>query len=113
MLRCALWRESFITRQLGGLTGVPPKFEPSLPVLVAPFAVGFSAYSVTSGRIDLFAESLYALTLLPLAVLLSRLRHATSSCRFSGRGGRSALPWLLLRSPVRPQRLCCSARSGA
>ncbi|MGI4958400.1 MAG: SLAC1 anion channel family protein [Janthinobacterium lividum] len=61
---------------------LPPALEPSLLILVAPFAVGFSAYVVTAGQVDLFAECLYALTLFILVVLLGRLRHAASCCPF-------------------------------
>ena len=52
-----------------------PALQPSLLILVAPFAVGFSAYVTTTGGIDLFAESLYMLMVFVLAVLLGRLRH--------------------------------------
>ncbi|OON60083.1 C4-dicarboxylate ABC transporter [Massilia sp. KIM] len=52
-----------------------PALQPSLLILVAPFAVGFSAYVTTVGAIDLFAEALYMLSLFLLAVLLGRLRH--------------------------------------
>ena len=51
-------------------------------ILVAPAAVGFSGYVVTIGRVDLFAESLYALTLFLLAVLSGRLRHLGGACPF-------------------------------
>jgi tellurite resistance protein len=52
-----------------------PTLQPSLLILVAPFAVGFSAYVTTTGAIDLFAEALYMLMVFVLAVLLGRLRH--------------------------------------
>lgn len=52
-----------------------PAMQPSLLIMVAPFAVGFSCYVATTGAIDLFAESLYMLTVFTLAVLLGRLRH--------------------------------------
>ena len=51
-------------------------------ILLAPFAVGTSAYVATTGRVDLFAESLFALTLFMLAVLLGRLRYLTACCPF-------------------------------
>jgi tellurite resistance protein len=51
-------------------------------IMIAPFAVGFSAYVETVGRVDLFAECLYMLTLFMLAVLLSRLRHLGTCCPF-------------------------------
>jgi tellurite resistance protein len=49
--------------------------QPSLLILVAPFAVGFTAYVITTDAIDLFAQALYMLMLFVLAVLLGRLRH--------------------------------------
>jgi tellurite resistance protein len=52
-----------------------PALQPSLLIMAAPFAVGFSAYTATTGAIDLFAEGLYMLMLFMLAVLLGRLRH--------------------------------------
>lgn len=61
---------------------MPDELQPSLLILVAPFAVGASAYTVTTGRIDLFAQSLYLLSLFMLAVLLGRLRHLGRCCPF-------------------------------
>jgi tellurite resistance protein len=61
---------------------MPDSLQPSLLILVAPFSVGFSSYVVTVGRIDLFAESLYFLTLFVLAVLLGRLRMLRQCCPF-------------------------------
>ncbi len=55
---------------------------PSLLILVAPFAVGYSAYTVTAGQADMFAEALYGLTLFMLAVLLGQLRHLPLCCPF-------------------------------
>ncbi len=54
---------------------LPDALKPSLLILVAPFAVGYSAYTVTAGQADLFAEALYMLMLFVLAVLLGQLRH--------------------------------------
>lgn len=56
--------------------------QPSLLILVAPFAVGFSSYVTTTGQVDLFAQSLYVLTLFMLAVLLNRLRSLANCCPF-------------------------------
>lgn len=53
-----------------------PGLQPMLLILVAPAAVGFSAYVATLGRVDMFAEGLYGLMLFLLAVLLGRLRRA-------------------------------------
>ena len=49
---------------------------------LAPFAVGASAYIATTGRVDLFAEALYVLTLFMLVVLLGRLRYLAQCCPF-------------------------------
>ena len=61
---------------------MPDALQPSLLILVAPFAVGFSTYLTTTGQVDLFAEALYALTLFMLAVLLNRLRNLVQCCPF-------------------------------
>lgn len=59
---------------------LPAAIKPSLLVLVAPFAVGYSTYTVTVGRTDLFAEALFMLTLFLLVVLLAQLRDLPVSC---------------------------------
>jgi tellurite resistance protein len=59
-----------------------PALEPSFLILVAPFAVGMSAYVATTGQVDLFAKSLYALTIFTLVVMLGRLRHLAQCCPF-------------------------------
>ncbi|QEY71634.1 SLAC1 anion channel family protein [Pseudomonas denitrificans (nom. rej.)] len=56
--------------------------QPSLLILLAPFAVGFSAYVSIVGEIDRFASALYMLTLFMLAVLAGRLRHLARNCPF-------------------------------
>ena len=61
---------------------MPDALQPSLLILVAPFAIGFSAYVTTTGQVDLFAQSLYMLTLFMLAVLLGRLRRLARCCPF-------------------------------
>ena len=61
---------------------MPDALKPSLLILVAPFAVGYSTYSVTAGQTDLFAEALYMLTLFVLAVLLGQLRTLPLCCPF-------------------------------
>lgn len=55
---------------------------PSLLILLAPFAVGFSAYVSVVGEVDRFASALYMLTLFFLAVLLGRLSYLLKSCPF-------------------------------
>ncbi len=52
---------------------LPDVLQPALLMLVAPFAVGFSAYMATAGHDDLFADSLYMLTLFMYAVIVWRL----------------------------------------
>jgi tellurite resistance protein len=62
---------------------MPDSLKPTLLILVAPFAVGYSTYAVTGGaRDDLFAEALYMLTLFILTVLLGQLRHLLICCPF-------------------------------
>jgi len=61
---------------------MPDSLKPTLLILLAPFAVGFSSYVATTGQVDLFAESLYVLTLFVLAVLLGQLRNLPSCCPF-------------------------------
>ena len=61
---------------------LPDALKPSLLILVAPFAVGYSAYTVTTGQTDLFAEALYMLTLFVLAVLIGQLRNLPLCCPF-------------------------------
>jgi tellurite resistance protein len=61
---------------------MPDALQPTLLILLAPFAVGFGAYVVTVGHIDLFAEALYFLTLFVLAVLIGRLRMLRRCCPF-------------------------------
>ncbi len=61
---------------------LPSALQASLLILLAPFAVGASAYIATTGRVDLFAESLYVLTLFMLVVLLGRLRYLAQCCPF-------------------------------
>jgi tellurite resistance protein len=61
---------------------LPDALKPSLLILAAPFAVGYSTYSITAGLPDLFAEALYMLTLFVLAVLLGQLRHLPFCCPF-------------------------------
>ncbi|MET0542026.1 MAG: SLAC1 anion channel family protein [Variovorax sp.] len=52
---------------------MPQALQPSLMILVAPFAVGFSAYLNVAGRLDLFGEALFYLAVFLLAVLLPKL----------------------------------------
>jgi len=61
---------------------LPDALKPSLLILVAPFSVGYSTYTITTGQADLFAQALYMLTLFVLAVLLGQLRHLLVCCPF-------------------------------
>ena len=61
---------------------LPDALQPSLMILVAPFAVGVSTYTVTVGTFDTFAEALFMLTLFMLAVLLNRMRYLVVCCPF-------------------------------
>ena len=61
---------------------LPDTLQPTLLILVGPFAVGTSAYIATTGNIDLFAQALYGITLFLLAVLVGRLRYLGRCCPF-------------------------------
>jgi tellurite resistance protein len=61
---------------------LPDALKPSLLVLVAPFAVGYSTYTTTTGQTDMFAESLYMVTLFLLAVVIGQLRAFSRTCPF-------------------------------
>ncbi len=61
---------------------MPDALQPALLILVAPFAVGFSAYTATTGAVDGFATSLYMLMPFILAVLIARMRHLARCCPF-------------------------------
>ena len=61
---------------------LPDALKPSLLILVAPFAVGYSAYTVIVCQADLFAEALYMLMLFVLALLLGQLWHLAVCCPF-------------------------------
>jgi tellurite resistance protein len=61
---------------------LPPALEPTLLILVAPFALGFTGYVAMTGGIDLFAQSLYVLMLFLLSVLVPRLARLPLCCPF-------------------------------
>lgn len=56
--------------------------QPSLMILVATFAVGFSAYLSVVGRVDLFASSLFFLAVFMFTVLVPRLLRLRSATPF-------------------------------
>jgi tellurite resistance protein len=61
---------------------LPDALQPTLMILLAPFAVGTSTYFVTTGQLDLLDQSLYALTLFMLLVLVGRFRYLGRCCPF-------------------------------
>ncbi len=61
---------------------MPAPQRPSLMIMLAPFAVGFSSYAITMQRIDDFAQALYMLMLFMLAVLVERLRSLPACSPF-------------------------------
>lgn len=61
---------------------LPDALRPSLLILVAPFSVGVSTYTVTTGTFDLFAQALFMLTLFVLAVLFKDMRKLVACCPF-------------------------------
>ncbi|QIJ73374.1 C4-dicarboxylate ABC transporter [Methylobacterium sp. NI91] len=61
---------------------LPAAQRPTLMILVAPFAVGFSSYTATVRRIDAFAEALFLVGLFVFVVLVGRLRDLPRCCPF-------------------------------
>jgi tellurite resistance protein len=61
---------------------LPAGLQPSLLILVAPFAVGCSAYVATTGAFDLFAEALFAVAVFLASVLLPKLARFGRACPF-------------------------------
>ncbi len=61
---------------------MPTALKPSLMVLVAPASIGFSSYLAATGQADLFAESLYMVSLFTLVVLIGQLRALPKCCPF-------------------------------
>jgi tellurite resistance protein len=61
---------------------LPDALKPSLLILAAPFAVGYSTYTITTGSTDVFSQALYMLMLFVLAVLLGQLRNLLVCCPF-------------------------------
>ncbi|MEE1864956.1 SLAC1 anion channel family protein [Pseudomonas auratipiscis] len=78
---------------------------PSLLILLAPFAVGFSAYVSLTGEVDRFASALYMLTLFFLAILLGRLRYLAKSCPFR-------LSWWSVGFPLAAATSCALRYAG-
>lgn len=61
---------------------LPDALQPSLLIMVAPFAVGFTSYVTVTGAVDGFAEMLYMLMLFMLAVLFGSMRRLMRCCPF-------------------------------
>jgi len=61
---------------------LPPALQPALLILVAPFAVGFSAYMNVAGQADLFAYGLFYVALFLFAVLLPKILMLPACCPF-------------------------------
>lgn len=61
---------------------LPNHLQPTLMILLAPFAVGFLTYVSVIGAVDDFAAALYGLSLFMLVVLAGRLRHVLLCCPF-------------------------------
>lgn len=61
---------------------MPRPLQPSLMILVATFAVGFSAYISVVGRVDLFASSLFYLAAFMFTVLVPKLLRLRSGTPF-------------------------------
>lgn len=61
---------------------LPAPLQPSLLILMAPFAVGYSAYTTTFGQVDAFAQGLVMVMLFLLPVLLARLAHLPACSPF-------------------------------
>ncbi|AZY49560.1 C4-dicarboxylate ABC transporter [Bordetella avium] len=72
---------------------------PSLLILVAPFAVGYSAYVTVSGGHDRFSESLYMLMLFMLLALLRQMRNLISCCPFR-------ISWWAVGFPLAASAIC-------
>jgi tellurite resistance protein len=89
---------------------IPDALQPTLLILLAPFAVGMSTYIVTTGAMDLFAESLFMLTLFMLAVLLSRMRYLLACCPF--RVSWWAVSFPLAASAIAALRFASAQPSG-
>jgi tellurite resistance protein len=89
---------------------IPDALQPTLLILVAPFAVGMSTYIVTTGALDLFAESLFMLTLFVLAVLINRMRYLMACCPFRVSWWATSFP--LAASAIAALRFTAAQPSG-
>ncbi|WP_186140888.1 SLAC1 anion channel family protein [Burkholderia gladioli] len=85
---------------------MPDAMRPSLMILVAPFAVGYSAYTTVTGQHDLFATALYMLSLFMLAVLAGQMRHLAACCPFR-------VSWWAVSFPLAASAICALRYAGA
>ncbi|MDQ8033382.1 MAG: SLAC1 anion channel family protein [Bordetella sp.] len=72
---------------------------PSLMILVAPFAVGYSTYTVVTGHYDVFADALYFLMLFLLVVLGGQMRRLLGGCPFR-------VSWWSVSFPLAASAIC-------
>ncbi|MBV8271319.1 MAG: SLAC1 anion channel family protein [Cupriavidus sp.] len=84
---------------------MPDGLRPTLMILVAPFAVGYSTYITVTGSHDLFAEALYVLTLFLLAVLFGQMRYLAACCPFR-------LAWWAVSFPLSASAICSLKVAG-
>jgi tellurite resistance protein len=90
---------------------LPPPLQPSLLILMAPFAVGYSAYTTTFGHVDAFAQGLVMVNLFLLPVLLARLVHLPACSPFRVAWWAASFP--LAASAVTALRYAAVADSPA
>jgi tellurite resistance protein len=84
---------------------MPDGMRPSLMILVAPFAVGYSTYTTVTGSNDIFAVALYMLTLFVLAVLFGQMRYLTACCPFR-------VSWWAVSFPLAASAICALRYAG-
>jgi len=101
---------SMLLARLATEEALPPALQPSLLILLAPFAVGYSAYTATFGRVDAFAQGLVMIMLFLLPVLLGRLVHLPACSPFRVAWWAASFP--LAAAAVAALRYAAVADSG-
>ena len=96
---------------VGLFFALPPALQASLLILMAPFAVGYSAYTTTFGHVDAFAQGLVMIMLFLLPVLLARLVHLPACSPFRVAWWAASFP--LAASAVTALRYAAVADSPA
>ena len=76
---------------------LPPPQQPSLMILMAPFAVGFLAYLAVTDHLDLYASSLFYLAVFMFAVLVPKLIRARSASSFHASWWAVSFPLAAMR----------------